>query len=112
MPAIIEEIVDEGDEQELWPVNNPPHLDDMQEEELSKLQTLEERIMHRYTPGKLDMNATANSASTRTVLAAHNDAEPSTASSVKACPTCSGVGKVCRFVGFVLVYSGNISAAV
>jgi hypothetical protein len=69
--------------EELWPSKMPPPLEAAASntEETAETGTLEERILHKYTPGKLALDAHAGDESN---------------SSVKACPACMGLGKVGR----------------
>jgi hypothetical protein len=90
----VEEIAAAGDaEDAIWPVDMPPPLEDPDaEEELSRLHTLEERILHKYTPSKLAMSSIE--APARAPAAAQAADGVPGGPSVKACPACSGVGKV------------------
>jgi hypothetical protein len=79
--------------EELWPSKMPPPLEAAASngEETAEPLTLEERILHKYTPGKLALDAHA--APAPAAPAAHDD---DSSRSVKACPACMGLGKVGR----------------
>jgi hypothetical protein len=82
--------------EELWPSKMPPPLEAAASntEETAETGTLEERILHKYTPGKLALDAHAAPAPADP--AAHANAGDESNSSVKACPACMGLGKVGR----------------
>ena len=96
MTATIEELVGGADENAIWPVDMPPPLDDpAADDELSQLHTLEERILHKYTPSKLALDSIHVATKQPGAARAAAPEEGLTGdSSVKACPECSGLGKV------------------
>jgi hypothetical protein len=103
MTATVTELADEGefrhyypeDLQEIWPAELPPPLEEVGDEELGKLETLEERILHKYTPSKLAINSlSAPPRVPDTKSGAVGKEAQSNNSTVKACPACMGVGKV------------------
>ena len=103
MTATVTELADEGelrhyypeDSQEIWPAELPPPLESAGDEELGKLETLEERILHKYTPSKLAINSlSAPPRVSDTKYGAVEKEAQSNNSTVKACPACMGVGKV------------------
>jgi len=82
----------------IWQVEMPPLLEsatgDMEDE--NTLQTLEERILRRYTPSRLDMDA--YTVPQKAAFVAHTsgglDDNSHESSPIKPCPACFGVGKL------------------
>jgi len=93
----------------IWQVEMPPLLEsatgDMEDE--ITLQTLEERILRRYTPSRLDMDA--YTVPQKAAFVAHTsgglDDNSHESSPIKPCPACFGVGKVRMVVCGVYLYS-------
>lgn len=79
-----------GDAESIWPCEMPPPLESVEDD--SEPGTLEERILRKYTPGKLALDA--HNAPAPAAPAVHADTEGESNASVKACPACMGVGKV------------------
>ena len=99
MPSI--DVMDDEPERAhnaIWQVEMPPLLEsatgDMEDE--ITLQTLEERILRRYTPSRLDMDA--YTVPQKAAFVAHTsgdlDHNSHESSPIKPCPACFGVGKV------------------
>lgn len=85
----------DSQEQELWPVELPPQMHDGSvDEELAELKTLEERILHKYTPAKLDLDSHPLPPSSNSTATAFVQEEANSYPTVKPCATCFGIGKV------------------
>ena len=93
-----------GDAESIWPCEMPPPLESVEDD--SEPGTLEERILRKYTPGKLALDA--HNAPAPAAPAVHADTEGESNASVKACPACMGVGKVGaqRGAGWVVARGG------
>ena len=90
------------EETPIWPteaVATASAEDDAEyEAELARLKTLEERIMHKYTPSRLDMTSTQADVPVRERASVVVAEEGQGYSAVKPCAECSGVGKAYKYV--------------